>query len=411
VWFIRKGRNATTAPDVAPLFLGVMILATGIFIVLGVKVGGHSLWQYIYHYFPGAGAIRAVSRYMIFLTLPMSIAFAYGLQQALQCAAGKRALTVAVLLVAAFGVFEQFGVPQVNGAGFSTTVEQAYLKTMAARLPADCAAFYVAPGPNPRHSTAEYQYDGMMISAVSRVKTLNASSSQFPRDWGFYFFKNPNYESKVKEWIDSQKITGKVCRLELYPEVESFDPSLPSPVDDPEFFVRQLYRDFTAAEPQNDVAAQLAKLTNCRRGDDACSREQIALNVFLSTGFHERGFFVLRMYEAALGRLPHFEEFMAEMARPRELTKEQMIAGLVGRHLPERVIDEKKVAQLVDSDELRHRLGNRSFVALHYYGFLRREPDAKGLEGWVALIDRSGDAAKVTKGFIDSFEYRQRFRN
>ena len=137
-------------------------------------------------------------------------------------------LNVAVLVVAAFGVFEQFGVAKVNGEGFSATVEENYLKAMAARLPTDCAAFYVAPGPTPRHSTAEYQYDGMMISAFSRVKTLNASSSQFPRDWGFYFFKNPDYESKVKEWIDSQRITRKVCRLELWPEVEAFDPNFPS---------------------------------------------------------------------------------------------------------------------------------------------------------------------------------------
>ena len=70
------------------------------------------------NYFPGGGAIRAVSRYVIFLTLPMSIAFAYGLQKALQFAAGKQALTVAVLVVAAFGVFEQFGVAKVNGDGF-----------------------------------------------------------------------------------------------------------------------------------------------------------------------------------------------------------------------------------------------------------------------------------------------------
>ena len=50
-----------------------------------------------------------------------------------------------VLVIAAFGVFEQFGVPRINGAGFSTTVEETYLKTMAAKLPGDCVAFYVAP--------------------------------------------------------------------------------------------------------------------------------------------------------------------------------------------------------------------------------------------------------------------------
>src|SRR5829696_2289780 len=369
IWLIKKGRKGAS---VGPVFLGAMILATSIFIVLGFKVGSHSLWRYIYNYFPGGGAIRAVSRYVIFLTLPMSIAFAYGLQKALQLAAGRRVLSVAVLLVAGFGVFEQFGVPKVNGTGFSTSVEEAYLKTMAARLPDDCTAFYVAPGPNPRRSTAEYQYDGMMISAVSRLKTLNASSSQFPRDWNFYFFKNPDYESKVKEWIDSRKITGKVCRLELNPEVEAFDPSMPSPVDDPEFFVRQLYRDFAGQEPDAQViATQVNKIRNCPPGDETCERAQVALNIFLATGFHERGFFILRLYEAELGRAPRYEEFMDTMRRFDEF---KAIEGL---------------RQRIDSDEMM-RLSNRSFVILHYFGYLRRDPDARGLNGWTEILDRSG---------------------
>src|SRR6185437_11735516 len=80
VWLIKKGRA---------VFLGVMILATSIFIVLGFKIGSHSLWVYVYQYFPGGGAIRAVSRYMIFLSLPMSVAFAYGLQKILQLASTR----------------------------------------------------------------------------------------------------------------------------------------------------------------------------------------------------------------------------------------------------------------------------------------------------------------------------------
>ena len=411
VWLIRKGR-------LGPLFLGVMILATSIFIVLGVKVDGHSLWKYIYQYFPGGGAIRAASRYIIFLTLPMSIAFAYGLQKALERAAGKQALTVAVLLVAAFGVFEQFGVPKVNGTGFSTKIEENYLKTMASRLPADCKAFYVAPGPDPKHSTAEYQYDGMMISSVSHVKTLNASSSQFPPDWNFYFFKNPDYESKVHEWIDSRKITGKICRLELNPEVDAFDPSRPSPVDDPEFFVRQLYRDFAGQEPDAPVvAAQVNKIRNCKADDETCERAHVALNIFLATGFHERGFFILRMYQAGLGRTPSYAEFTDAMSRfgeylkvqPVETVRDRMAAELAATEEFKQRQNGEGFRQKIDSDEMM-RLGNQDFVILHYFGYLRRDPDGSGVNSWTEALDRSGVSTQVTEGFINSLEYRQRFR-
>jgi hypothetical protein len=385
VWLIKKR-------ELGLVFLGVMILATSIFIALGFKVGNHSLWQYVYQHFPGGGAIRAVSRYMIFLTLPMSIAFAYGLQRMLQLAT-TRGLRTALLLIAAFGVFEQFGVPRINGAGFSTMVEEKYLKTAAAKLPGDCTAFYVAPGPHANHATAEYQYDAMMISAISRVKTLNASSSQFPRDWNFYFFKNPDYESRVKEWIDSQKISGKVCRLELYPEVEAFDPNTPSPIDDPEFFVRQLYRDFAGQEPDAQVvAAQVNKLRNCTPSDETCDRAHVALKIFLATGFHERGFYILRAYQAASGRMPSYEEFMDAMRSFDEFKGMQ------------------KSPERIESDEMM-RLANRSFVILHYFGYLRRDPDGNRADGWTEMLDRSGDAARVTEGFINSLEYRQRFRN
>ena len=413
IWLIRKGR------DVGSVFLGVMILATSIFIVLGVKAGGHSLWQYIYQYFPGAGAIRAVSRYIIFLALPMSIAFAYGLQKALERTAGKQVLTVAVLLVATFGVFEQFGVPKVNGTGFSTRIEENYLKTMATRLPADCKAFYVAPGPDPKHSTAEYQYDGMMISSVSHVKTLNASSSQFPPDWNFYFFKNPDYESKVHEWIDSRKITGKICRLELNPEVDAFDPDRPSPVDDPGFFVRQLYQDFEYGEPPaRAINSQVDKIRTCKADDETCERAHVALNVFLATGFHERGYFILRMYQAGLGRTPSYAEFMDAMRRfgeylkvqPVETVRDRMAAELAATEEFKQRQGSEGFRQKIDSDEMM-RLGNQDFVILHYFGYLRRDPDGSGVNSWTEALDRSGVSTQVTEGFITSLEYRQRFRN
>jgi hypothetical protein len=397
LWFIKSGRRETAARavpsprDVGLLFLGVLILATGIFFLLAFKYADHSPWHYIYGYFPGAKAIRAVSRYVIFLTLPMTIAFAYGLKKALEFAQRKRLLTVAVLLIAAFGVFEQFGFPILNGAGFSVRVEEAFLKAMAAKVANDCTAFYVALGPHPNHKTEEYQYDGMLISTFSGVKTLNASSSQFPRDWNFYFIKNPDYEAAVKQWIDSQKISGNVCRVEIDPEVEAFDPKTPSPIDDPEFFVRQLYRDFADKEPDvAEINSQVEKIRNCKVGDETCERAHVALRIFLSTGFHERGFFILRMYQARFGRMPSYKEFTEAMRRFNE--KDPM------------------VTEFADSDELVRTMGNRSFVLLHYFGYLRRDPEPSVVEGWQQTLDRSGDAAAVTEGFINSLEYRQRFR-
>jgi Domain of unknown function (DUF4214) len=409
-----------TARKTGIAFLGIMVLATTIFYLLGLKYAGHSPWYFIYEYFPGGGAIRAVSRYVIFLTLPMSIAFAYALDRSLAYAATDRNRKLKFVLIGlmAFGVFEQFGVNKVNGTGFSKRVEEAYLKTMVSHLPSDCNSFYIAPGTDASHSTAEYHYDAMLISIISGVPTLNASSSQFPRDWNMYFVKNPDYEEKVKEWIDTRRLPGHVCRLDVRAEVEAFDPEKPSAIDREEFFVRQLYRDFAGSEPEGETVNSLVqRLENCNANDASCERAAIALKVFLGTGFHEHGFFILRVYEAALGRFPTYEEFTSQLAHYRTFTAVET-PGSAREHLIFDFIrtanlsnDLRQLVQLVENDDFNRRLGNRSFVALHYYGYLRREPDAAGLKYWTDVLDRSGAAVRIPAGFISTVEYRERFRN
>ena len=409
-------------------FLGVIVLAGAIFYLIGFKYGGHSPWYYIYEYFPGGGAIRAVSRYVIFLTLPMAITFAYALDRGLAYATAqnnrrRQALKFLLIAVTAFGVFEQFGVNKVSGTGFSKKVEDAYLKTMASNLPSDCSSFYIAPGARANHSTAEYQYDAMLISMISGVPTLNASSSQFPPDWNLYFVMNPDYEANAKNWIESRQIPGKVCRLEIGPQVEAFDPKMPSAVDQTEFFVRQLYLDFAGSEPdQETIRSLVQRIDNCSARDASCERGAVALKVFLGTGFHEQGSFVLRMYVAALGRLPSQEEFMYELSRFRNFlaaetpasARDHLISDFVGyTNLSTDGSETRReeLIKLLENDDLIRQISNRSFVALHYYGYLRRKPDETGFANWVDVLDRSGDAVKIPTAFIDSVEYRERFRH
>ena len=55
---------------------------------------------------------------------------------------------------------------------------------------------------------------------------------------------------------------------------------------------------------------------------------------------------------------------------------------------------------------------NRTFVAMEYFGYLRRHPDAPGFNFWLTkLNDFNGNyiTAEMVKAFISSFEYRQRF--
>ena len=432
IWFIRARRQGNTLPgasssvsdpgDLGLLFLAILILATSLFYVFGFRYsGGHSPWYFIYNYFPGGGAIRGVSRYVIFLALPISIAFAYVLNRGLEYASReqtpfrRRALTALMLFLGAVSVFEQFGVPRIGATGFSVRLEKRYLRTLAAELSPDCEAFYLANGALARRSMPEYQYDAMLISAISGIPTLNASSSQFPSGWDLYALNSPEYEQKVKSWIAAEGLKGKICRLETGPEIDAFDIAYPNPINDPQVFVHQLYSDFSVEQAKADILeSQIDKLRNCGVSDPSC-QTQTALNVFLSTGFHERGSFVLRMYEAGLNRLPTFDEFMDNMTRferyvksEPETAKAQMLEEFRVMNASEGFKNQKPLPELVADEESNNRLANRYFVALHYYGFLRRQPDEEGLVSWTNLLNRRGDLSVITNGIITSAEYRQR---
>ena len=65
--------------------------------------------------------------------------------------------------------------------------------------------------------------------------------------------------------------------------------------------------------------------------------------------------------------------------------------------------------ELADNPDVTRALTNRAFVTPHYFGYLRRDPDPTGYASWLQLLERTGDFERVTSGFINSIEYRERF--
>ncbi|HEV8590081.1 MAG TPA: DUF4214 domain-containing protein [Pyrinomonadaceae bacterium] len=459
VWSIAYLKDsAKTNPEsnvsaAAPAFLIALVSATTLFYLIGFNYGhDHSPWFFVYKFFPGAKVIRAVSRYVIFLALPMAIAFSFVIERGLRWASNHKdlhrrwVLTAAVVLLAAFGIFEQFGVFKVGGTGFSKKAEEAYLKAMGNKLPSGCTAFYIAPGPNGKRNTFEYQYDAMLISAMTHIPTFNASSSQFPHDWFLYEVKDPEYENNVKRWVDLNHLNGKVCRLEIGPQIEAFDVHAPGPLDDARFFVRQQFLDLTGIEPpEPQLQPWIEKAHQCTPAN-SCDRGQIAQSIFRATGFAEDGSFIYCVYQVALGRAPRYTEFVADLEafRAGEKNKLTFVNGFAKRDdfangystLPVDAYLNKLVENsgakisnevrqtlsgqdsrprillaVVDHPEVAGVLTNRAFVTLNYFGYLRRDPDESGYAGWLQLLERTGNFSRITSGFINSIEYRQRFFN
>ena len=246
-----------------------------------------------------------------------------------------------------------------------------------------------------------------------------------------------------------------------------------NPIDCESFFVRQHYLDFLTREPEdNGLNAWLSVLDNCAEGDDVCMHEQRLLtsgSFFGSPEFQLKAYFAFRFYRAAFGRLPDYSEISADMQSvtgqtPTEVYSRKAsftnsfvqraefadlynrrpnanyVASLMTRYGLNRITtpapaqpdgvarvtfsQDQLVSALnagtltraqvlraiADSDQVFQSEYNGAFVAIQYYGYLRRTPETGGYNMWLNYLNaHPGDSREMLRGFVDSIEYRSRF--
>ncbi|HEX8746470.1 MAG TPA: Calx-beta domain-containing protein [Pyrinomonadaceae bacterium] len=223
-----------------------------------------------------------------------------------------------------------------------------------------------------------------------------------------------------------------------------------------EFFVRMNYLDFLAREPDAEGwNTWITLLNNCgpEKGflgaPMGCDRAQVAHGFIASAEFTDRGYYLYRMYEVGLLRLPRYAEFVPDMAATsgapnsqelkensnqfaesftgrKEFTDRyanvsapnqaaQFIARLeqnAGVVLPDttttlpgqptqyarqelinkRLSGEFTLGQtlkaFVEQKVIYDRFFERGFVTMQYFGFLRRDPDLNdpNLTGWTEWV-------------------------
>jgi hypothetical protein len=65
---------------------------------------------------------------------------------------------------------------------------------------------------------------------------------------------------------------------------------------------------------------------------------------------------------------------------------------------------------IADSDQVGQTEFNPAFVAMQYFGYLRRDPEPQGYANWLATINANpSDFRSMVNGFMNSPEYRLRF--
>jgi Tol biopolymer transport system component len=88
------------------------------------------------------------------------------------------------------------------------------------------------------------------------------------------------------------------------------------------------------------------------------------------------------------------------------LTTTQMASQLTAQTLTRAQV----LRAIVQSNEVGNAEFNRAFVAMQYYGYLRRKPETGGYNAWLNYLhDHPDDFRTMVNGFMNSTEYRIRF--
>jgi len=240
-----------------------------------------------------------------------------------------------------------------------------------------------------------------------------------------------------------------------------FTPTSKNPIDGIEPFVTQQYIDFLGRLPDPvGFANWVATLSGCPQGgfgenlNPSCDRVHVSSGFFLSDEFRGRGYFAYRFYEVAFDRRPLYAEFVPDMAQvggaqsPQsellskaaytdaflnrteftsrynglsnsayvnaleqnaEITlsnKAELIAALDQSQKTRAQV----LREIVESKAVEDKFFIRAFVAMQYFGYLRRDPDTIGFNNWVTTLNNDpSNFRHMIFGFLFSNEYRGRF--
>ena len=209
--------------------------------------------------------------------------------------------------------------------------------------------------------------------------------------------------------------------------------------------------------------------TNPASPSAGCDRNLVSSSFFRSAEFQLKGFYVFRFYALTHGRRPQYTEIIPDMRTVTGATEAEVYqkkaafaadwvnspafqtpygsltnqglvdalmskyslasirtpdpaapdgdaritltrADLVARLNAAMLTRPQLVRAIVDSDEVSAAEFRRAFVAMQYFGYLRRDPEEPGFTNWVNYLNANpSDFYTMVNGFANSGEYRLRF--
>jgi hypothetical protein len=314
------------------------------------------------------------------------------------------------------------------------------------------------------------QVPGAAISVSSPFMTVNPASltrQQFGASFPVISFEvkvapsAPFGDYSIRLQASSGEVAFLAGGLTVDPGVNT---ATSNPEDDALFFVAQQYHDFLGRDAdQNGLEYWVNQISACGTDTSCINSRRIAVSAafFAQTEFHETGSFVYRLYKSALGRQPKFNEFLADREQviadaslqankqalaqtfvdraefqkkyPAWMNAEQFVdallatvtrssgAGLSAQRQQLLALyngaDSGRAAiirRVAENETFADAEYNRAFVLMQYFAYLKRDPDERGYEFWLNVLNSKpeGDPTAATAmvcSFLSSTEYQSRF--
>lgn len=212
-------REGLRSPNRTARFFFLVTLNTMFWLLACVDFNGWSLWHLIYQSIPGAKGLRVVSRFYIFLTLPMALSISRGLSMLSgQTAQGGVRRATFFCLVCLVLITEEIN-PHPYAA--LSTREPLTLLNELRSPPAPCRAFYVInptgfrSGNSAHDDVLRTNVQAMMISSFLNLPTIVGTSSFNPPDWNFRESPPETFEKRVMTYAYQHQVLERMCRLDV----------------------------------------------------------------------------------------------------------------------------------------------------------------------------------------------------
>lgn len=211
--YFKYGKNKYSKKNsyIELLFFAGAIAVFCCFLIM-LKVHGYSIWYLIYKYVPGASGLRAVSRFNMFLTLPIAIISAFFVDKMIPLLKLPKVKKI-IMLIGICGWLILENTLSVGVRSLWTISEASKITENTSAPPVDCKVMYIIDSGSKKQfsNDKDYQLAAWEIANKYNIVTINGHSGQFPSDWSNKmspYHGDDAYAKSIDEWISKYNLTN-----------------------------------------------------------------------------------------------------------------------------------------------------------------------------------------------------------